>query len=266
MIRTTLACLLLTIAGALVGAEEERGPPDDFVAVDFGTVDRRIGKQPEYVAEPRYALFLFGPRAAMRVWAVLDKTDAGLDYYDVLYFDRNADGDLTQEDERFVGTWNEKGARAGMGLVLRIGELKVPGTDLVHTDLVVSTVRKEGRTGTWFRMKWNGEHQVSGGSTTRGDSTQWGATPGKAPILRPTVRGRLTFGFYGWGAREVKLTIGESPKVYLVLGNRGSGPDTLCPVDEKYLDLEKDRIHVTLIAMDEAGAELRSEGYVEDHC
>lgn len=61
---------------------------------DYGKIDRVILKEPDYdTKDPKYALLLFGEVAAVRVWVVLDgKT---------IYIDRNADGDLTDKDERF---------------------------------------------------------------------------------------------------------------------------------------------------------------------
>ena len=68
----------------------------DAVLPDLSKVDRRIKKEPAYTAEqPLYALYVFGPQADTRVWAVLDKSRPDAPHYDVLYFDRNADGDLT---------------------------------------------------------------------------------------------------------------------------------------------------------------------------
>jgi RNA polymerase sigma factor (sigma-70 family) len=49
-------------------------------------------REPKYQKEPRYALLVFGPKRATRVWMVLDGT--------TLYVDRNANGDLTEPDER----------------------------------------------------------------------------------------------------------------------------------------------------------------------
>src|SRR3954467_8050471 len=70
---------------------------------DLATIDRRIAKEPEYTSKrPLYGLYGFGPRAATRVWAVLDSSEGGKDDYDVLYFDRDADGDLTELGERFT--------------------------------------------------------------------------------------------------------------------------------------------------------------------
>lgn len=236
------------------------------LALDFAKVDRRIGKQPAYVAQPLYALFLFGPEADVRVWAVLDKSKTGLEYYDVCYFDFNANGDLTDEGERVQAAWNEAGARAGMAVELKLGDFTEPGTGHVHKALRVSTVRKKGRKGIWFRMKWRGLFELSGGQTIDGDCTEWGPSPANAPILRPTVEAPFTFAFWGWGRDRVTLPVGGAEKVYLMAGVRGSQPDTLLVVDEHFLKPGEDRLFATLLARTTDGAPLEVRTEITGHC
>ena len=59
---------LSTLVGSVVNAE----PADPFTDLDYKKVERSIAKEPKYVGAPRYALFIFDPRATFRVWAVLD--------------------------------------------------------------------------------------------------------------------------------------------------------------------------------------------------
>jgi hypothetical protein len=61
-------------------------------AADLSRIDRTIKKEPAYKGQPRYCLLAFGPEARTRVWVVVDG--------DVLYVDRNGDGDLTNPGER----------------------------------------------------------------------------------------------------------------------------------------------------------------------
>jgi hypothetical protein len=64
-------------------------------AVDFSKIDRSIRKEPLYQSKnPLYCLLVFGPEAEIRVWVVLDG--------DVLYLDRNGNGDLTDPGERIT--------------------------------------------------------------------------------------------------------------------------------------------------------------------
>ncbi|HEY8747850.1 MAG TPA: hypothetical protein VIM11_07740 [Tepidisphaeraceae bacterium] len=61
-------------------------------AADLTKIDRSLVKEPKYNTEPYYALLVFGPNAEKRVWLVVDG--------DVLYVDRNSNGDLTEANER----------------------------------------------------------------------------------------------------------------------------------------------------------------------
>ena len=62
---------------------------------DLSKIERVIRKEPAYVAQPRYALLVFGPRAEQRSWLVLDG-------HNVAYVDRNGNGDLTDVEDRVV--------------------------------------------------------------------------------------------------------------------------------------------------------------------
>jgi hypothetical protein len=60
---------------------------------DLSKIDRAIAKEPAYQTQsPKYCLLVFGLKAETRVWLVLDG--------DVLYVDRNGNGDLTEASER----------------------------------------------------------------------------------------------------------------------------------------------------------------------
>jgi hypothetical protein len=239
--------------------------PQDFVEVDYAKVERKIGKEPEYVSDPLYAMFILDPGGKFRVWAVLDRSKEDLPHHDVLYFDRNGNGDLTETGERFVAKVDESLAPAGISVLITVGDIEVPGTAIVHKGFRVSTVPKKGRKGIWFSMVWDGKEEISGGYGASGmDTTIWSSSPGSAPVLRPAVEGPL--GFAIWGYEEVVLGIGESTHISLLVGSRGSGPDTLCALNEDFLDLEKDRIRVTLIAKDEASIEIRSQSWITGHC
>jgi hypothetical protein len=62
-------------------------------AVDLTKIERSIAKEPEYqTKDVHYCLIVFGPEAKTRVWLVVDG--------DVLYLDRNGNGDLTEPGER----------------------------------------------------------------------------------------------------------------------------------------------------------------------
>ena len=76
----TMICTLLLAGLAQVGG--------------LAALDRKIAKEPKYVAaEQYYALLVLGAEPQKRVWLVADGES--------LYLDRNANGDLTEEGERF---------------------------------------------------------------------------------------------------------------------------------------------------------------------
>lgn len=77
-----------------VGAEPRL--TDAKNGADLTKIDRAIQKEPRYTSTPYYALLAFGPDAVKRVWVVLDG--------DVLYVDRNGNGDLTEDGERIAVT------------------------------------------------------------------------------------------------------------------------------------------------------------------
>jgi hypothetical protein len=59
---------------------------------ELARIDRNIKKEPAYQGKPKYGLLVFGPEAKTCVWLVLDG--------DVLYVDRNGNGDLTEKGNR----------------------------------------------------------------------------------------------------------------------------------------------------------------------
>jgi hypothetical protein len=249
--------------GSLVFAFMTTGSSGDMV--DFAKIDRNIAKEPLYVAKPLYALFLMDADGRSRHWAVLDKSKSDLPYYDVLYFDTTGNGDLTEKSKRFVGKYDKALEPAGMGLTIRLGDLKVPGTELVHRNFLISTTPKNGWKGIWFQMKWNGKTEVSGGYNRVGfDTTQYSPSPKTAPVLWPCPVAKLTFGI--WGEANVTLPIGEATQVNFLVGNWGSGPDTMCVVDEHFLVPDKDRLFATIIAKDAGGREVKERTQIKEHC
>src|SRR5215510_2344046 len=88
--------------------------------IDLTKVDRTIAKEPAYKTKPKYCLLVFGPKAKTRVWLVLDG--------DVLYVDRNGNGDLTDKGESVQAqqrSWS-------------IGEVREADGKTKHTSLKVA--------------------------------------------------------------------------------------------------------------------------------
>ena len=77
----SLICTLLVVGSTAITAW----------GADLSKIDRAIAKEPVYKGKPEYCLLVFGPKAESHVWLVRDG--------DVLYVDRNGNGDLTEEGE-----------------------------------------------------------------------------------------------------------------------------------------------------------------------
>jgi hypothetical protein len=250
--KVLLRALPVVLALGVAAADEPKG----YVEVDYSKLERKIAKEPKYVAEPLYALFILDDPGKFRVWAVLDKSKKDLDVYDVLYVDGNGNGDLTEKDERFEGKRDSQG-----GVEFVVGRVEVPGTGIAHRNFTLGTV--PSCKGVWFELWWENKDQMCGGHGPAGyDNTSWGKTPEKAPVFRPTPHGPLSFAIWGDG----KLALGRATRLSLLAGNKGSGPDTLCPVRDTFLVAGKDRIFATVIAKDAAGKEVKLRNEITEHC
>src|SRR5215471_7460239 len=92
-------------------------------AIDLNKIDRTIGKEPAYKSAPKYCLLVFGPEAKTRVWLVRDGN--------VLYVDRNGNGDLTGPGARLAGE------KCPDGIKWRVGDVREREAKAPHKDLLV---------------------------------------------------------------------------------------------------------------------------------
>jgi hypothetical protein len=219
---------------------------------DLSKVDRRIAKEPAYVCkQPLYGLYVFGPKATTRVWAVFDKSTPDKAEYDVLYFDRNANGDLTESSKRIVGA----------GGSFRIGDLADPATGDVHTDVNISR-RPEPDGSVMIHMKWKGKHDLAGGySPEPGPYTQFTPKPADAPVMWPGAEGPLSFEKWTWN----KLTIGGSDDLRVFIGHQGVGKNTFCGMSDKFLP-QSVPVLATVIYTDGEGKERRAQSELRERC
>src|SRR6516165_4437800 len=96
-------------------------------SADLAKIDRRIAREPAYQTKaPRYCLLVFGPEAKTRVWLVQDG--------DVLYVDRNGNGELTEEGKRVKLEQQGDGFRT-----FKAGDVRADG--LTHTGLIVTQMK-----------------------------------------------------------------------------------------------------------------------------
>src|SRR5262245_3322630 len=116
-------------------------------AADLSKIDRTVGKEPAYQSKPKYCLVVFGPEAKTRVWLVLDG--------DVLYVDRNGDGDLTGKDERIlkkrVYEVDIPSRQGGDPFSLEVEDK--PGRDGQETSYIIRCRPQEGK---GFRQRTDG--------------------------------------------------------------------------------------------------------------
>jgi hypothetical protein len=194
---------------------------------DLSKIERRIKSQPTYVAkEPLYGLYVFGPNLKTRVWAVLDKSAVTNVQYDVLYFDRDADGDLTEENERIVGQIDEGNVE------FVVGDFADPNSDDIHT--AVSLTRRASQDGSvMMNLRWQGREPMRGGyAEEAGPYAQFATKVSEAPILWFDASG--LFGFQRWIWTK-DLMIGGETDVPVFLGHQGLGKNTFCAVSQNFL-------------------------------
>jgi hypothetical protein len=223
---------------------------------DLSKVDRRIVKEPVYQCKaPLYGLYVFGPEAKTRVWAIFDKSKPEAGPYDILYFDRNADGDLTASDKRISGMVN------GGQVTFNIGAFTDPVTKQQHTDM--SITRHGGpHPMVMLRMKWCDKVRIQGGyAPDAGPYTQFASSPAEAPVLWPAADGPLSFQF--WQFKH--LTIGEADDVRVFLGHQGQGRNTFCAVPDTFLPV-KVPVLATLLYKDKDGKEHRAQSELHERC
>jgi hypothetical protein len=101
-------------------------------AGELNKVERRLGKEPAYASKaPRYGLLVLGPGTKDRVWLVKDG--------DVLYVDRNGNGDLTEPGEKLAA---KKGSSAEEGWQFEADELNVGGKKHYRLAVVFIPLKK----------------------------------------------------------------------------------------------------------------------------
>jgi hypothetical protein len=201
-------------------------------AADLAKIDRKIAKEPTYQTKsPRYCLLVFGPEARTRVWLVQDG--------DVLYVDRNGNGDLTEDGEHVTSkqkdlAWFEAGD-------IRDGSLTHTGLSIIRAS---TTLEGVGNAKEFERIKslspecWVWTVRVKAershdddrplpkhiGYVVNGDGTGWlafGTRPENAPIIH--FNGPWTLEL-----QDVKqrLVPGQQSNLQIGVGTPGLEPGT----------------------------------------
>jgi hypothetical protein len=224
-------CLLFV--AALVLASYPPSGRAHPVATDLAKIDRSLRKEPAYKNAPKYCLLVFGPKADFRVWLVQDG--------DVLYVDRNGNGDLTEPGEQ-VKVKNP-------GATFRQFEAgSVSDGKLTHSELMVSQFRTNERsildTREWKRVNaqkdgpWTWTIHIQAerpagderklprriGYVANGDQDGqllFADRPSEAPIVH--LNGPWTLGLQDYRGR---LTAGQKSELQIGVGTPGVGPGT----------------------------------------
>jgi hypothetical protein len=141
------------------------------LATDLSKIDRAIRKEPTYQSKsPKYCLLVFGPEAAARVWLVLDG--------DVLYVDRNGNGDLTEDGERIGLAKIPSRMESYAQLFFDVRNLKPVGEKVDRNYPRMAVVRDKERGYSVGVELGGGRLQCS-----FDDRLQWSDRPKDAPIL-----------------------------------------------------------------------------------
>jgi len=255
-----LSSLLFTAATPLPAVVDEIEDIKEVAAVarpiEFSKVPRKLGKTPLFQSQqPRFGIFLFGLNGETRVWAALDQKNAGGKHYDLLYLDRDADGDL--DDEKPIVGAAQPNSRTH-GVDFKIGSFAVPGSKDVHQDFQLTA--HDHRIS--FKMKWKGGKITMGLYGPHSDAYGTFTTdPEDAPVFVPGYDRPFTFEHWYSGT----LHRGQDTEFKVFVGNRGDRTGTFTCVDDEFLP-EGEYPVATLIYQDGDGKERRVHVKLTERC
>lgn len=252
------------LAALLASCAPDGSPRVSYTAarnedIDFKAIDRRIAREPRYLANPLYGLIIFDPEGKSRVWFVLDRSSPEEPDHDILYIDANGNGDLTEPGERFVGVRGQ-----GNWITHKPGPVKIGTSGLEHTGLTIfSSSAQMGGSGPVFRIDVGGKTEMWGGFAKPGESTGLGPSPEKAPVFLASPDPPLTF---IPALLKSEYLQGKPERVAVIVGVAGRGPASFMGVHETYLVPEKDRLFGTWIGKDFEGRPIRERFEIKSHC
>jgi len=174
-------------------------------AADLTKIDRTIAKEPAYQTKPLYCLLVFGPEAKAKAWVVLDG--------DVLFVDRNCNGDLTGKDNRIEMVYRSP----SLG-VFQAGDIIEDTGKIKHTALRLNVPGK-GK-GVSLAIAVEGKRREYAGFL-KDDELVFADRPQDAPIVH--FNGPPTLMFVAPKNVELNRTYLEVRTIY---GARGLGQGT----------------------------------------
>jgi RNA polymerase sigma factor (sigma-70 family) len=202
--------------------------------LDLTRIDRTILREPVYQSPPKYALLVFGPQAATRVWVVMDGG--------ILYVDRKGTGDLTDPDHRLASAAMAQALefpRAtpsqspdGQDQVHKfsVGDIQDPSHQVIYQDLTVTSCQFS-----------NGEGLATMSVCVAGRYTQYsssglmplGSRPEEAPVIH--FNGPLTLKL----VKALEMIPGQKTlTLQAALGTPGLGEKAFAPLGLEDLPAE----------------------------
>jgi hypothetical protein len=230
------------------------GPAAAAEVPDLPQAGRAPRKEPAYVCKkPLYGLAAFGPKGDRKIWLVLDKSKPDAPRYDVLYADRDGDGDLTGPGERFTTQGNR----------FDLGALTDPATGAKHTEFAVTTLGGQAEPEVMVSLRWRGRFKFGGGypEETKDGYLRFAARPADAPVVWLYADGPFRFQRWYGG----KIPVGGSEDFKVFLGRPGRGPSSFAAAQEHILP-EKEFVRATLLYRDGTGKERRLVCELKERC
>jgi len=210
-------------------------------AADLSKIPRTITKEPAYKTKPKYCLVVFGPEASKRMWLVLDG--------DVMYVDKNCNGDLTEKGGCMSyrkATPNDPAPppqvqeyrRFSVG-DLTVGDVEYSGIEVGHSILkkTFETETEDGKEMARLLKKDPGLTPLAVQTSRNGKTRIWADgyaadSPQEAPILH--IDGPLTMKpLYASGLVRRE----KGFEFFAVVGTKGLGEDAFAIRD--YQDIPK---------------------------
>jgi hypothetical protein len=212
----------------------------------------RPKREPHYTSEPLYARFRVDGKGSV-AWAALDRSSRDCPWYDVLYFDADGSGDLTNAANRFVGDHDEKYVAEGHPgwIPIHVPDVPVAGTRGAHA-LTVSAVTVGRRTYVTTFVERRPGHGVVA-------MQNWARRWARAPLLDPSMERPLAF-MLREHLRPV-LELGKANEVSCFISN-GAGFQLF----NTFLVAGRDRIRATLAARDAKGREVATRTEITGRC
>ena len=246
------AFAVVTMSGLAFAQEESETISDD------SRLPVSIDVEPSYIADdPKFLMVVFGEQNEKAIWMALDKSTKDAKHHDTLYVDLNADGDLTDNGERF-DLLDEDGKP--------VRSVKLPdqriSPDSAFTNVAVS-IRDLKNHECMIKATWNDEIKFGGGYPELPEKGYmcFGDSTGEAPVV--FFNGAKPFEFQTWCPKP--LLIGSGGDVRFFMGHRGKRRASFCTTLGHILGKD-DYLLATLKYVDKHGVEKEKASKIHRRC